>query len=69
MVDHDFLQPLSKHVQGALVDEFGIGSEKATERANIYLAEEPSVVAKREELNAKVERLNEVLTKLFNFGL
>ncbi|KAF8503172.1 P-loop containing nucleoside triphosphate hydrolase protein [Gautieria morchelliformis] len=69
MVDHDFLQPLGKHIQGALVGEFGIGSEKATERANIYLEEDPSVVAKREELKAKVERLNEVLTKLFNFGL
>jgi hypothetical protein len=69
IVDHDFLQGLEKHIQEALVEEFGIGSEGATERAKIYLAEDPSDVARRTELTIKAERLGEILKKLFNFGL
>ena len=69
IVDHDFLQALGKHIQAALVEAFGIGSENATERARIYLAEEPDDVARRGELKAKEQRLEEVLKKLFNFGL
>ncbi|KAF8486541.1 P-loop containing nucleoside triphosphate hydrolase protein [Gautieria morchelliformis] len=69
IVDHGFLQGLAKHIQETLVEEFGIGSERATERAKIYLAEEPSDVARRAELTIKAERLDEVLKKLFNFGL
>jgi len=69
IVDHNFLHAFGRNLQGALVDAFGIGSEKATERAGMYLAEEPDVTARREELKAKEQRLEEVLRKLFNFGL
>ena len=69
IVDHDFVQALGKHLHETLVEGFGIGSENATERARIYLAEDPDDVARREELKAKEQRLEEVLKKLFNFGL
>jgi hypothetical protein len=69
IVDRDFIQSLGKQIHGALVEGIGIGSENATERARLYLAEEPDDVLRREELNAKQQRLEEVLKKLFNFGL
>ena len=69
IVDHDFLQALGEHLQDALVEAFGIGTEKAIEKAKMYLAEDPNDVARREELKAKAQRLDEVLNKLFNFAL
>ena len=68
IVDHDFLQALGKHIQEALVEAFGVGTEKATEKAKMYLAEDPDDIARRDELTAKEHRLEEVLSKLFNFG-
>lgn len=67
-MDHDFLQALKKHIQEALVKAFGIGNENATEKARMYLAEEPNDVARRGELKAREQRLEEVLKKLFDFG-
>jgi len=69
IVDNDFLHALGKDIQGALIDGVGLGSDKATERATMYLTEDPDIVVRREELLAKKQRLDGVLEKLFSFGI
>ena len=69
MIDHDFLRSIGKGVQGALITGLSLGTEQATERAALYLAEDAQVGAQRVFLEQKKARLDGVLKKLYDFGM
>ena len=52
-----------------LVEKFELGSPNATVHCRKYLAEDPDIVATRDELTARKKRLEIVTTELYNFGL
>jgi len=65
-IDHAFLLAVSTALQQHLITQLGISSSA---RCVGYLAEDPHVVAEREELLGRKKRLESVRTELFNFGL
>jgi len=67
VIDQDFLITLAESVQEALVEELGLGTQEATQRAAEFLAEEPEVLAEREQLAARMARLDDILEKLARF--
>jgi len=69
IIDHDFLRTIEKEIQDALIEGLALGSENAMERAAMYLAEDEGVSEERKMLGAKLDRLDEVLKRLFNFGM
>lgn len=56
-------------MQGALIKGLLLGTEKATERASMYLSEGEGVRNQRKELMLKKDRLDGVLRALFQFGM
>ncbi|KAJ7185818.1 P-loop containing nucleoside triphosphate hydrolase protein [Mycena filopes] len=68
LIDHKFLRALSQTLQQELVSEFGLGSADANTLCASYLAEDPRLVAKREDLTARSKRLELVQVQLHNFG-
>lgn len=56
-------------LQEVLFEKLGLGSANSHARCLSYLAEDPQVVALREELLAKKKRLESVQKALINFGL
>ena len=69
IIDHDFLRSIGQGMQGALIRGLSLGTEHATERAELYLAEHPQVAAQRVYLEQKKGRLDGVLRKLYDFGM
>ncbi|KAI0681580.1 P-loop containing nucleoside triphosphate hydrolase protein [Earliella scabrosa] len=68
-VDQHFMYEFSATLHRVLYEKLGLGALNARERCRSYLVEDPSIVARREELVAKKERLEDVYKALVNFGL
>ncbi|KAJ7143314.1 P-loop containing nucleoside triphosphate hydrolase protein [Mycena crocata] len=69
LIDAKFLRAIAQTLQQDLISEFGLGSENANAVCAAFLAEDPRLVAKREDLIAKRRRLEAVQIQLHNFGL
>lgn len=52
-----------------MISEFGLGGANANTVCAEYLAEDPRLVAKREDLTARRRRLEAIQIQLHNFGL
>lgn len=68
-IDNMFLFAFADQLQSHLIEKLGLGSPNARLRCTGYLAEDPAVVAEREELIGRQKRLEAVQTELYNFGL
>ncbi|KAI8996213.1 P-loop containing nucleoside triphosphate hydrolase protein [Trametes punicea] len=68
-IDQHLLYELAENLQGVLIGKLGLGSAQADARCATYVAEDPHVVALRQELMAKKSKLETVQRELFNFGL
>ena len=69
IIDHDFLFAIGKDLQKSLIDGLSLGTEHATDRAKMYLAEDADVATQRQFLKQKKDRLDGVLKKLYDFGM
>lgn len=68
-IDNEFLFAFAQSLQPFLIEKLGLGSPTASARCAAYLAEDPVVVAEREELTGRKKRLEAVQVELYNFGL
>ena len=68
-IDHSFLYAFSERLRERLFERLGLGGANASERCTGYIAEDPGIVAQRDELTSKKKRLENVQRALFNFGL
>lgn len=64
-----FLQALRKDLSSFLITKLTVGSADSNSRCEMYLAEDPVLVARRRELKARKERLEEVQMALHSFGI
>ncbi|KAK7436890.1 hypothetical protein VKT23_018911 [Stygiomarasmius scandens] len=69
IIDLCFVKGLAKDVQPFLVSKFDLCTESANEKCAQYLAEDESIVAKREALLARKKMLENVQQELIDFGL
>lgn len=69
MIDLKFVKALAKEIQPFLIAKFELGTDNANTRCAMYLAEDPNIVAKRDELTARKKRLESVHQELIKFGL
>ncbi|KAL0571650.1 hypothetical protein V5O48_010308 [Marasmius crinis-equi] len=69
LIDLRFLKALGKELQPFLVKKLGLGAGSANEACAAYLAEDPVVIAQRNELMARQTRLDSALRELNNFHL
>ncbi len=67
MIDGQFLFAVSESAQGFLIERLGLGTQKASVRCAGYLAEDPMIVVRRDELSRKKARLEAVQSELDNF--
>ncbi|KAI0820111.1 P-loop containing nucleoside triphosphate hydrolase protein [Trametes gibbosa] len=68
-IDHHFLYAFAEKLHERLFERLGLGAHNAAARCSAYIAEDPTIVAARDELLAKKKRLENVQRALFNFGL
>ncbi|PSR74398.1 hypothetical protein PHLCEN_2v9906 [Hermanssonia centrifuga] len=68
-IDNVLLSAFAESLQACLIEKLGLGSPNCATRCAMYLSEDPSVVAKRDELKSRKARLSTVQNELFNFGL
>ncbi|KAI0759256.1 P-loop containing nucleoside triphosphate hydrolase protein [Trametes elegans] len=68
-IDHNLLYAFSTRLHERLFERLGLGTANAAERCKGYVAEDPTVVATRDELMSKKRRLENVQRALYNFGL
>ncbi|KAK7040881.1 hypothetical protein VNI00_009477 [Paramarasmius palmivorus] len=66
-IDLRFIKALGKDMQKFLVSELGLGSASANEKCAQYLVEDPLVAARRDDLMARVKRLESVQRELNSF--
>ncbi|KAJ7735808.1 P-loop containing nucleoside triphosphate hydrolase protein [Mycena metata] len=69
LIDLKFLRAISEALQQELISEFELGGANANTLCAEYLAEDPRLVAKREDLTARRRRLEAIQIQLHNFGL
>jgi len=69
LIDLKFIKAVGEELQSFLVSKFELGTPNANTRCSTYLMEDPSLVARREELAARKKRLEKVQVELYNFGL
>ena len=68
-IDHHFLYAFAKQLQQQLFERLGLGTTRSAQQCSDYIAEDPNIVAMRDELLTKKRRLENVQRALFNFGL
>ncbi|OSD00780.1 hypothetical protein PYCCODRAFT_1437127 [Trametes coccinea BRFM310] len=68
-IDHHFLYAFAAALHERLFERLGLGAANAQARCSAYIAEDPTIVATRDELMAKKKRLENVQRALYNFGL
>jgi hypothetical protein len=68
IIDHDFLRQVGKAIRPAMTTHLGLDSDKARDKAELYLREDPAITEEREELRNKIRRLQEANEKLMNFA-
>ncbi|KAG6918467.1 hypothetical protein DXG01_014094 [Tephrocybe rancida] len=69
LIDLLFVKAIAQDMQGSLITKLSLGTADAPERCAVYLAENPTVVAKRKELTIRKERLDQVRQALQAFEL
>lgn len=69
MIDLKFVKAITKELQNFLISNLGLGTANANDRCGKYLAEDPNIVARRDELVSRKNRLDGVKIELQNFGL
>ncbi|KIY65284.1 hypothetical protein CYLTODRAFT_357063 [Cylindrobasidium torrendii FP15055 ss-10] len=67
LIDSNYLQQVAQKLQPFLASKF-IGSGKADE-CEMYLQQDPGIVARRDKLQAREKRLLEVQSRLMAFGM
>ncbi|KIP02343.1 hypothetical protein PHLGIDRAFT_298819 [Phlebiopsis gigantea 11061_1 CR5-6] len=67
IIDHGFMRAVARDLHGVLVTGLGLSTEKATEQAAFYLAEDMQVRADRKSLQQRKEKLDAVLRELSRF--
>lgn len=67
IIDHRFMRAVARDLHGVLVTGLGLSTEKATEQAAFYLAEDMQVRADRKSLQQRKEKLDAVLRELSRF--
>ena len=68
-IDHHFLYAFASELPHELFARLGLGTANAAARCGSYIAEDPAIVATRDELLAKKKRLENVQRALYDFGL
>ncbi|KAI0698693.1 P-loop containing nucleoside triphosphate hydrolase protein [Earliella scabrosa] len=68
-IDHHFLYAFADALPHELFTRLGLGAANAAARCDSYIAEDPTIVATRDELLAKKKRLENVQRALYDFGL
>jgi hypothetical protein len=68
LIDLKFTKAIPKDIQSFLIDKLGLGATDAAKRCANYLAEDPTMVARRDELMARKKRLENVRLEIQNFG-
>ena len=68
-IDHEFLRGFGEELQPYLFKKLGLTAPDAATKCNAYLAEDPMVVATREELLARQRRLRNVKEELAEFNI
>ncbi len=68
-IDHEFLFAFADELQSHLISALGLNGTDAVIKCTKYLAEEPTVVAERDELLARRKRLLGVQEELYRAGL
>jgi len=66
-IDEDFVCGVSHDMQEIVMEGLGLGGVDANRQAGEYLAEDPDVVAERDQLMAKLARVEDVWDKLSRF--
>ncbi|KIM82118.1 hypothetical protein PILCRDRAFT_485567 [Piloderma croceum F 1598] len=69
LIDLKFVKAITKELQNFLISNLGLGTTNANDRCGKYLAEDPNIVARRDELVSRKNRLEAVKIELQNFGL
>ena len=68
-IDHHYLYKFANAVHARLFEKLMLGAPDAARRCAAYIAEDPSVVAARDELISKKKRLESVQQALISFGM
>ena len=68
-IDYHFLFKFSDAIRTRLFERLGLGAPNAPTRCAAYMAEDPAVVAERDELLSKKKRLENVRQALWTFGM
>ena len=68
-IDFEFLRAFGEDLQAHLLKQLGLGTADAITRCATYLEEDPTIVAEREELLGRKQRLESVQEVLLRFGL
>ena len=69
LIDLRFVRAVANELLPFLIGKFELGTPNAAARCEKYLAEDPNVVVRRDELFARKKRLESVSVELYNFGL
>ncbi|KAL0952897.1 hypothetical protein HGRIS_007115 [Hohenbuehelia grisea] len=69
IIDLRFVKAIAEDIQTFLIRKLALGTEEAAARCKAYLAEDPAVVAQRDELTGRVKRLETVIATLKQGGL
>lgn len=69
LIDLRFVRAVASDLLPFLIEKFELGTANATARCGKYLAEDPNVVVRRDELLARKKRLESVAAELHDFGL
>lgn len=69
IINYELLYGFAKDLQTHLIKALGLGADDAVAKCESYIAEEPHIVAEREALTAKRQRLLGVLAELRKAGM
>ena len=61
IIDYDFLLSIGKEIHEALFLGLALGTNKAMERASVYLAEDQQIKVQRQQLTQRRDMLDAVL--------
>ena len=68
-IDDDFLCGLARDVHDTLMQGLGLSGPDPNGKAAKFLAEDPDVAVQREELNLKMNRVDDIWAHLSEFNL
>lgn len=69
IIDHGFMRAVAEGLYDALITGLSLETDKATERATSYLAEDHQVKVDRKHLSQKKNRLDAALKELAKFQM